>query len=71
VAKTVYSAPGLVEGKMMSDEEVDLLLINLSREGFGMPYMARASDYSDPAELHAADQEAQQLNRDALCRALL
>jgi hypothetical protein len=36
-----------------------------------MPYMARASDYPEPAELRAADQEAQQLNRDALCRALL
>ena len=56
---------------MMSDEEVDLLLINLSREGFGMPYMARADDHLDLAELRAADQEAQQLNRDALRRAFL
>jgi hypothetical protein len=63
----------------VTDEEIDGLLSRLNREGFGLPYMARARDYLDDnkepraeqlAALRAADEQAHQDNRDALRRAL-
>ncbi len=65
----------------MTDEMLDRLLSALSAEGFVLPYMARSSDYVDPEstgeqraaelrELHAADAQAEQQNRDALRIAL-
>lgn len=54
----------------MNDEQIDRILVALSREGFSLPHMARSCDYVTPEELRAADDEAGQRNREALRSAL-
>lgn len=48
----------------------EALLSALSREGFGLPYMARVADYPDVEDLRQADIESNRGNRAALDRAL-
>lgn len=54
----------------LTDDQVDAVLVAMSREGFELPFMARSSDYATPAELKRADEEAWQENRTALRTAL-
>jgi hypothetical protein len=62
--------PSTPVADMMGDDQADEILTRLSREGFGLPYMARSRDYATPAELQAADDEAWRENRKALRQAL-
>jgi hypothetical protein len=54
----------------ISDKRVDDLLLALSHEGFGLPFMASVRDHPDPKELHAADEKAWEDNRESLRNAL-
>ncbi len=54
----------------LNDEQIDRLLMELSREGFDFPHMARTSDYDTVEALRAADDEADRMNREALRTAL-
>lgn len=54
----------------LTDEQADALLVALTREAFGLPFMARSADYATPEELRAADAEAWQENLAALRTAL-
>lgn len=53
----------------LTDEQADIILVALSREGFELPFMARSRDYETAEALRAADDEAQRENRAALRRA--
>lgn len=54
---------------MISDEDADEMLLALSQNGFGMPFMARISEHGREG-IAAADRQAEEDNRKALREAL-
>jgi hypothetical protein len=58
-----------MSSKALTDEQADVVLVALSREGFELPFMAHSRDYATSEELKAADDEAWRENRAALRRA--
>lgn len=54
---------------MISDEDADEILLALSRNGFGMPFVARISEHGREG-IAAADAQAEVNNRQALRSAL-
>lgn len=53
----------------ISDEDADELLMALSQNGFGLPFMARIADHGREG-IAAADAQAEEANRNAVRKAM-